>query len=142
MNRSEYQESYYKRNRERRIEAMQLYKKALHPRDRWARNSLYTHRAKGFDVKIKPPELFAKALNTNNCEICGRELLYYKGGRNGPSINSASLDRMNNEEIITSENILILCWGCNVTKGPRTMREFHEYCKFIAERDFSQYQEK
>jgi len=142
MKRTEYNKEYYTKNREKRKSASLKYKQALDNRDRFARTSIYTHRAKGFDVRIKPPELFAKALKTPNCEICGQELVYYKGGRKGPNQNSASLDRMNNGKIITSDNVLILCWQCNVTKGNRTMVEFYEYCKFIAGKDLSRWFEK
>jgi hypothetical protein len=42
--------------------------------------------------------------------------------------NSPSLDRLDNEDVIRKDNILILCYKCDATKRDRTMEEFLSYC--------------
>ena len=45
--------------------------------------------------------------------------------------NSPTLDRINNENVITNENIWIICSRCNATKLDRTLSEFIDYCQYI-----------
>ena len=108
---------------------------------RWARQTIYAHRAKGYDVILKTDELIEIALNNSKCQMCGAELIFFsemqgKGVRN---TNLVTLDRINNEKVIHKDNILILCWLCNVTKGHRTIKEFQDYCNMIAQKDLSIY---
>lgn len=45
---------------------------------------------------------------------------------------SPTLDRLDNEQIIRSDNILILCYQCNATKRDRTLKEFLDYCRAVS----------
>jgi len=44
---------------------------------------------------------------------------------------SPTLDRLDNENVIKRDNVLILCYQCNATKRDRTLREFLDYCRAI-----------
>ena len=55
----------------------------------------------------------------------------YGTGRND---NSPTLDRVNNENILTLDNTWIICSRCNATKHNRTMKEFINYCTMISDK--------
>jgi len=38
------------------------------------------------------------------------------------------LDRLDNENVIRSDDVLILCYQCNATKRDRKLNEFLDYC--------------
>jgi hypothetical protein len=47
---------------------------------------------------------------------------------------SPTLDRLDNEKVIRSDNILILCYQRNATKRDRTLKEFLDYCWAVAKK--------
>ena len=47
---------------------------------------------------------------------------------------SPTLDRLDNENVIRSDNILILCYQRNATKRDRTLEEFLDYCNAVAKK--------
>ena len=107
---------------------------AATPHRQWAIGTVRSHRQKGFDVRISIPELTARAEGTSSCPICLGPLVFgpKATGRCGPT--SPSLDRKDNEQVMTMENTQIICMPCNTTKGPRTMAEFVAYCAAVAAR--------
>ncbi len=118
------------RNSERVNESSKRWK-MNNPERTWAGDTLRRHRRRGFEVDMSIDALTELAKNTEECPLCGRELdwsLYTKGHLQP---NSPSLDRINNGDALTSENVWIICQECNTTKGARTLIEFARYCKNI-----------
>lgn len=99
----------------------------------WAIATLCQHRTRGNTTNISSKELCEIARNTKHCYICGK-LLDWSSGKKVTKENSASLDRINNDNFISKENISIVCHSCNRTKSNRTMDEFLFYCKVVLER--------
>jgi hypothetical protein len=99
------------------------------PHRRWAASTLSFHRQKGNEILISIDELETKAKQTTHCEICGCELAWGYG--KGYSANSPTLDRIDNGDIITLDNIQILCTKCNVSKSDRTMLELVAWCELV-----------
>ena len=96
----------------------------------WCKQSTTSH--KKYDLRIDEYDLFNYAKDKGNCEYCDVGLEWsYKDKIGKPKSNSPSLDRMNNEEIITLDNIRICCHKCNTTKSNRTLQEFVDYCKKV-----------
>ena len=100
---------------------------------RWAQRTLYSHRHDGYEVLITPAELVDIALTHSKCQFCGADLIFWNEsrGKGQRYWNSVSLDRKHNGKTINKDNILILCQGCNMAKGVKTMDEFFNYCKTI-----------
>ena len=98
--------------------------------------SLRNHRHKGIVIQTNSRELVAKFKTITHCQICFCELdlTYYKDGTKHINLKRPSLDRIDNETIITKDNVQIICLSCNTTKGPRTMKEFLDYCKLVSKR--------
>jgi len=123
---------YYQKNK-KQIEKKHKEWIAERPHRYWAMNSLTRHRQKGYIVKITIDELEKLAKQTQRCSICGFLLKWGYGSKQGkPASSSPTLDRMNNDKILTIKNIQILCYHCNAAKRTKTMEEFIEYCKMVA----------
>lgn len=99
------------------------------PNYHWARGTLRQHEKKGIKIEITPEELEEMADAVRYCPLCGCELKRTKGY--GIRRDTTTLDRINNENVIRRDNILIICDQCNRTKGERTLKEFIDYCKHI-----------
>lgn len=124
----EYNRKYYKKNKQKISEIKKQYK-AKHYHRFWARASITNHKKREFIIKFSIDELEKMAKETNYCPICGVKLNWEYGTKNGKiQMNSPTLDRMENNEILILDNIQILCMRCNATKLNRTMKEFIEYC--------------
>jgi len=115
---------YYKKNPER---AKKYYRKNLYRI--WAIATINHHKKRDFDVIIIIDELEELAKNTIYCPLCDIKLKWEKGKKQD---NSPTLDRINNEKILTLDNIKIICSKCNTTKSNRTMNEFIKYCTKIS----------
>lgn len=100
---------------------------------RWATNTLWTHRNREkFIINISADELEEMAEKATHCAYCGRELNWYRGYKGkSPKSDNPTLDRIDNGNILSKENIAIVCMRCNTTKGYHTMIEFVEYCKSV-----------
>jgi len=97
----------------------------------WARLRINSKISQGFDVRITREELAAKAEQTACCPLCGVEFNYLD--RKGTTTATApSLDRIDNEHIVTNDNTWIVCYQCNSTKRNRTLQEFIDYCTTIS----------
>ena len=108
--------------------------KVNHPIYVWADTSLRSHRKKGNVVDITTKELVNIATRSVKCELCNCDLDWTYGTKSGKlQLNSPTLDRIDNENFINKNNIMILCHSCNATKRNRTLKEFHEYCKMITD---------
>jgi len=127
-----YNKRYHEKNKER-ANAVSTKYDSDRPRRVWARSSFYFHKKKGFDMQISLQFLYLLASKTDMCSLCDRRLNWGYGTKNGLACpGSPSLDRIDNESIISSGNTQIICQQCNRTKGDRTQAEFLEYCKMIA----------
>jgi hypothetical protein len=94
----------------------------------WALQALDKHRRHGHDVRVTIDDLIELARITTICLYCKKILQCDRTGM-------ASLDRMNNEKILTDDNIQIICCKCNFLKGNRTHSEFMEYCNTLTPND-------
>jgi len=106
----------------------------------WSYGVIYNHIARGFRVIITPKELEKIAEEMDTCHVCDISLDYTRG--KGVGVNrdhTPTLDRMNNGQRITIDNINILCHRCNRTKTDRTMKEFIKYCKMVADKFGDEY---
>jgi hypothetical protein len=123
-------ESYRKYNAAH-SESRKAYAKAYRsnrPRDTWA-----TQTTSGHKCQHIREEILALAKRANHCPICGRELVFGANKRASERRN-ASLDRIDNGEIKTINDVWIICDRCNQTKSDRSMPEFVQYCKTVYEK--------
>jgi hypothetical protein len=105
-----------------------------HPRHNWANTVIHSHRARGIDVRLSYEELIAFAETKDRCAYCETPLNWNYGTKKGRvQYNSPTADRINNERFLDLNNIRIVCYRCNMTKGEGTMDEFISYCKRIAQ---------
>lgn len=81
---------------------------------------------------ITSEELYRLACKTDQCYICGRRLNWQLGNKGKGKPDSPTLDRLNNENVLTRDNVVILCYSCNATKRDRSLLEFVEYCGAVA----------
>lgn len=97
----------------------------------WAFFSIKDHRWKGFAVNLTYEELADIGRDTEVCAICGHKLLWNNSGK--VDVHSPTVDRINNELIMTRNNIQIVCHSCNRRKGSTKMKEFIDYCERVVE---------
>jgi hypothetical protein len=100
----------------------------------WASQTIYTHKKRGNKIlsDLTVDWLDKYAQKTKCCEICEEEL-EWKPGR-GLKLSSPTLDRVDNEDFLTQNNVMIICLSCNGTKRDRTMSDFVSYCEMITKR--------
>ncbi len=104
------------------------------PKRVWAARTLGGHRQRGFEVEITVDLLFDLALYTEECWICGCELDWSVGTKGKAKPNSPTLDRINNDSVLTLDNVQIICYRCNMAKSTMSMDEFTDYCTAVSER--------
>jgi len=93
------------------------------PARHWTAVTLISHRKRGFEVNISNQQLYDLITKIHNCQACGKPLKFNRG-KHGPAHDSPTMDRMNNEKILTPSNILILCLSCNASKSEKPYRDF------------------
>lgn len=120
----------YERENRKRISEKAREKRLKNPHKYWVSSTLRKHRYKGFKVNISRDELIEIAKNTTNCYFCDCKLEWGYG--KGASKNSPTLDRINNEGVLTLKNTQILFRRCNGIKQEKSMQEFIEYCTIIS----------
>ncbi|RLC86712.1 MAG: hypothetical protein DRJ03_08035 [Chloroflexi bacterium] len=126
----------WRANNRERHNAYSTQWRASNPKRYWAMIALKGHRRRGFNIEITTDNLFDLAENTEECWICGCKLdwsICTKSGK--PQSNSPSLDRIDNGNVLTLNNIQIICYRCNVAKSMMSMKEFVEYCKNVVDRN-------
>lgn len=89
--------------------------------------SLRKHTKKGFDVLVTLDECMK--MDNNYCFYCGCRLEWAQG--TGFSNCSPTIDRLNNENILTKNNIVFACHACNAGKSNGTVEEYIERCKRV-----------
>lgn len=115
---------YYREKRERFI--------TNRPHYIWACGSWNMHKRK-YIMNMTIKELETKAINTPRCSLCHCPLDYTRG-KGYISENTPTLDRVNNDSILTLESTMIICNNCNKSKSNRTLKEFVEYCQNIVKK--------
>jgi hypothetical protein len=100
---------------------------------KWALGSLNNH-GKRFEIAVTLNELIALARRTKTCPICEEYLNYDYGTKKHIQPNSPSLDRIDNESVLRSNNVWIICARCNTTKQTLSLRSFVNYCRMVAEK--------
>lgn len=110
------------------------------PRRRWATACLSGHRRRGYAIEMTCQELYEIALKTEYCFICGTTINWQLGNKGNMKNDSPTLDRLDNENVIRKDNILILCYKCNATKRDRTLNEFLDYCDAVVTRFHSHFE--
>jgi len=91
----------------------------------WCHSRISNHKTNGNIINITVDELYNIVKNSPVCSLCGCELKWESGKR---CSNSPSLDRKNNSNIITKDNIMIVCDLCNTSKQYRTIDELYNWC--------------
>jgi len=135
----EYSRRYFREHPTFRPEYEKEYRRK-NSRRRWASACLAGHRRRGYTTELTYDELCEVALKTEACFICGVMLDWQLGNKGHMNNRSPTLDRLDNEEVIRRDNILILCYKCNATKRDRTLREFLDYCGAVVERFYSHFE--
>lgn len=102
------------------------------PRRRWSTACLAGHRRRGYRIEISFEELCEIASRADQCFICDATLDWQLGNKGHLHNRSPTLDRLDNEDVIRSDNVLILCYQCNATKRDRTLKEFLDYCRAVS----------
>jgi len=103
------------------------------PKRSWIYGTLGGHKKDGHKIMIDIESLYNIILYIENCSICNKTLNWRHKGR-GPKPDSPTIDRINNDNEININNIMIICNQCNTTKGSRTFKEFIKYCHYINEK--------
>ena len=104
------------------------YRKDLNVYERWAETTIKRHRKRGMAVELELYELAELARKTTHCPICGVQFTwdFTKWDHDNP--NLPTLDRNDNERVLHSRNIMILCKRCNGLKANLTLAEMAEWC--------------
>jgi len=129
----EYSRKYFKEHPQFRHQYEKEYRRKNSKR-RWTSACLSGHRRRGYLIHLTFEELYQLASKTDVCFICGNRLDWQLGDKGHMINRSPTLDRLDNENVIRSDNILILCYQCNATKRDRSLKEFLEYCRAVAAR--------
>ena len=81
-------------------------------------NELRNHRNKKVEFNLTFEE-FKQIINDPNCHYCGEQLIYHKHSKNWGKVltRAHQLDRKNNEEGYTKNNVIPCCWTCNRLKS-------------------------
>lgn len=122
------------------INARESYKRMKGTKDiarkirRWARDTIGKHRHNGFDVRFSIDELYIAALGTDTCSICGKHLNWFEDKQGFKCRDTPTVDRIDNENIMTIDNIQIVCFDCNRMKGDKTMEELITQCRLISDK--------
>ena len=104
------------------------------PYKAWAVNTRSYHESKGIQFYIRLDELERAARIHDKCMICDQSLYYGKKTNGIKQDNSPYLDRLNNEDYVDNNNVLLVCARCHGAKKGLTLREFLNYCKYIINR--------
>lgn len=94
----------------------------------WSRLTIYAHRMRGFDVRFSTVELARRALDTPNCEFCGKPLSWKFGNKVGAR-NIPTVDNLHRKHVLTICDVGIVCLSCNAIKNTRPLVDFVVYCR-------------
>jgi 5-methylcytosine-specific restriction endonuclease McrA len=103
--------------------------RAKYPCRVWAATSYFNH-FKKYAIEFSAKWLESFALASPTCAYCGITL-NYAPPHNSDYDHRATLDRINNESILTKSNVRIVCYRCNTAKGNRTLAEYLIHCDTV-----------
>ena len=109
---------YYARYRNAHKKEHQEYR-AKHPMERWAYATCTGHK-----VRHLYPLVLESARRVSRCPICQCKLKYGYNGVHGGTMDTASLDRIYNDDRKDANAFWIICRRCNATKYDLTMNQF------------------
>lgn len=119
---------YYIENSKKYKDRQKKYRKENYIRN-WCYQTLNKHKkTRGHEIKITIDELLSVVIKSKKCNYCDCDLKWNIGKYTD---NSPTLDRLNNENFLSLENIQILCRRCNLSKQDRSHEEFLNFCKRI-----------
>jgi len=121
---------YGKRNRDK-ILSRKLAWDTKNPHYRWAGGVLRVHKTRGFKIEISVRQLRDIAIQTPLCQYCAKPLKWGSGRGERPRHDTPTMDRLRNEGVVTTENIRIVCYQCNMGKGQETLEQYIEHCKAV-----------
>jgi len=83
---------------------------------------LSAHKKHGYDVQVTSEEAFEILKATGGiCRYCKKPMVRGEGKMHD---RSPTIDRINNEKVMTKDNVQYICKQCNTTKGAHTHDEF------------------
>lgn len=90
------------------------------------KRGLKNHARIGHKIEVTVEEAYDIYLSTTNCRYCGREM---QPGLIGIEPTSKSIDRIDNGDTLTKDNIQYICHQCNATKGAHSHDEYIAYLR-------------
>ena len=99
---------------------------------RRASNTFLNHKRLGYTMTITQSEIETLFRESEVCPICGIKYITEYGV--GHSNSSQSLDRIDNDKELRSDNVWVICQKCNTLKGDSTMKEFVKRSKMVVEK--------
>jgi len=101
----------------------------------WSNRTRTNHRSRGYDVSgLSRSDLEEKAEATEFCPICGVRLNWDFAARKRHDGDTPTLDRIHNDNVLTPENVWVVCHRCNGAKGAMSFAEFVRHCQTVGER--------
>jgi 5-methylcytosine-specific restriction endonuclease McrA len=104
-------------------------RRALNPTRVWSYQSYSSHKRK-YQIDFTLAWLESVALASPTCAYCGITL-DYNPSHISDFDHRATLDRLNNESILTKSNVKIVCHRCNNAKSNRTLAEYLLHCDAV-----------
>jgi hypothetical protein len=89
----------------------------------WVQRTIYNHKKQGHIVEFKAEDLLKMVENIDLCSLCGRKLDWKRYEGKITYSNRPTLDRLNNENIMTLDTVQIICLKCNSMKFNCTIPE-------------------
>jgi ribosomal protein L11 methylase PrmA len=127
--RNESSRKYYENNKKYYKEWKKKYMKDINNCKRSTIGaSLNKHRKRGNDVIVTIDECMQ--MNNDYCFYCGCKLEWAHG--TGHSSRSPTIDRRDNENMLTKDNIVFACYACNAGKHNDTTDEYIARCKRVS----------
>jgi len=123
----EYNRRYRRNNKQYFKEYDKKYYKNVNNNKRATiRSSLLLHKKK-YAVAVTLDECME--MDNDYCYYCGCKLEWERG--TGFTNCSPTIDRFNNENVLTKNNIVFACRACNSGKNSGTVEEYIERCKRV-----------
>lgn len=88
----------------------------------WCVGTIRNHQIAGFEIKFSRDWLLSLTEATKSCPLCGTKIVWNNQG--GSRYDSPSLDRIDNQAVMTRSSVQIICHRCNAAKGKDTLRGY------------------
>lgn len=104
-----------------------------HPFLWFCSQTISRHKISGYTVLFNARELFNKLKDITDCYLCGLPIVFETEKRINKK-SGPSLDRIDNDTVLTLDNVKLVHWSCNTHKQNKTLKEFVEFCRSVASR--------